>query len=251
LEEGLLFIETRSDKGKIPDSTHYRRLINKEALKQKLINLNFEILYEIESAGLSIYNNENPILIRLIAKKIKEIKIKSDMEFSEFRNLKNTLDLDNAKHLLLTTHQILSDNNIPFLLIFGTLLGAYRDKNFIPYDTDIDIGLFTKYLEQVLKLINDGYFAIYGIEFLRDLTPIPFLSLKYKKDYIDLFFYVQKNEMYKCGTTSIEAYQINRGISEIEFLGIPFKTVNNIEKYLKRQYGDTWRIQIKGKHARY
>lgn len=249
LKDGLLFIEVRSDKGKVPDNTHYRRLISKDKLKQKLINLNFEILYEVESTGLSMYNKEDPVLIRFVAKKTGEIKIKSDVNFSEYYDKKNVLDPNNAKHLLLTTHQILYNNDIPFLLVFGTLLGAYRDKNFIPYDTDIDIALFAEHFELILKLIDEGYFAIYGIEFLRNL-PL-FLSLKYKKDYIDLWFYVQKDGMYRCGKWTIEMEQINQGVSEIEFLGISFKTVNNIERYLERHYRDAWRKPIQGKHARF
>ena len=65
--DGFLYIETRSDKGKKPGNDHYRRLINIDTLKSKLLRLNFEIVFESESADVSIYNNENPVLIRLIA----------------------------------------------------------------------------------------------------------------------------------------------------------------------------------------
>jgi len=65
--DGFLYIETRSDKGKKPGNDHYRRLINMGTLKSKLIRLNFEIVFESESADVSVYNNENPVLIRLIA----------------------------------------------------------------------------------------------------------------------------------------------------------------------------------------
>jgi ubiquinone/menaquinone biosynthesis C-methylase UbiE len=56
-EGGFLYIEVRSDRGKISKNIdqHYRRLINLEHLKNKLKNLNFEIITEKEDSGLSKY----------------------------------------------------------------------------------------------------------------------------------------------------------------------------------------------------
>jgi ubiquinone/menaquinone biosynthesis C-methylase UbiE len=65
--EGILCIETRSDKGKIPMDNHYRRLINLDELLNDLAG--FNILYNVEQKGLSIYNNDDPVLIRIICRK--------------------------------------------------------------------------------------------------------------------------------------------------------------------------------------
>lgn len=46
---------------------HYRRFIRKDELLRNLLTLGFTIEYEIESANLSIYGDDNPVLIRTIA----------------------------------------------------------------------------------------------------------------------------------------------------------------------------------------
>ena len=79
-ENGLMFIEVRSihdhlfNKGiKISDiefiDTHYRRFHKKDELLLKLKNIGFDIIYDIESNGFSKFNNDDPVLIRVIARK--------------------------------------------------------------------------------------------------------------------------------------------------------------------------------------
>lgn len=71
-------------------------------------------------------------------------------------NAKETIWLD----ALVSVTKVLNDNNIPYFLDMGTLLGAIRDKSFIPWDNDIDIGVnpekgFT--MECIIELSNEIY----------------------------------------------------------------------------------------------
>ena len=50
--------------------------------------------------------------------------------------------------------------NFPIYLMYGTLLGAIRDKDYIPHDTDVDVGYLSSFnkeedvLAERLELIN-------------------------------------------------------------------------------------------------
>lgn len=80
LDGGLFLLEARSlndpmfKKGDaLSDTenftTHYRRYMDLDKFTDKLENLGFEILFEIEDKDLAPYKDDNPYVIRIIAKK--------------------------------------------------------------------------------------------------------------------------------------------------------------------------------------
>ena len=72
---GKIYIEARSDKGELPDISHYRRLINKDELVDTLLYDSFKIIFIEEGRGFSKTKTEDPVLIRIVAiNKYKEVK---------------------------------------------------------------------------------------------------------------------------------------------------------------------------------
>jgi SAM-dependent methyltransferase len=80
-DNGSLLIEARSvndklfGKGKPAErdafiTDHYRRFIRKHELIEELKQIGFEIEEDIESKGLAIHKDEDPVVIRIIARKI-------------------------------------------------------------------------------------------------------------------------------------------------------------------------------------
>lgn len=78
---GCFFLEARSVKdpmykqGKALSETenftnHYRRFMNLDKIISKLESRNFEIIFKIEDKDLAVYKDDNPYLIRVIAKKL-------------------------------------------------------------------------------------------------------------------------------------------------------------------------------------
>lgn len=80
-DDGLFFIEARSVKDEIFGrgekvgrnayvyNEHYRRFIEMEDLVKNLEQFGFEVVYARENDNWAVYRNENPVVVRVIAKK--------------------------------------------------------------------------------------------------------------------------------------------------------------------------------------
>ena len=67
--------------------------------------------------------------------------------------LLNIKDVQNMQlELMKKLHNFMQSNNLNYYLIAGSSLGAARHKGFIPWDDDIDIGLFREDYERFIKL---------------------------------------------------------------------------------------------------
>ena len=74
--------------------------------------------------------------------------------------MKRIEDIHEVQNILLNIakefHQICVDNNIPYYMLDGTMLGAVRHKGFIPWDDDMDFGVERKYLPILEKIFNEN-----------------------------------------------------------------------------------------------
>lgn len=71
---GLFLLEARSLKdenlAKTFGTGHFRRYLDYDAIVNQIERLNFKVLEKVESQGLSPYKDEDPFLIRIVAKKL-------------------------------------------------------------------------------------------------------------------------------------------------------------------------------------
>jgi len=119
------------------------------------------------------------------------------------RTFYNQTNVKKAIKLLKTVTNELEKNNIEYYLDFGTLLGAVRDKGFIPWDHDLDISLLNeedfKKIPKILKNIRLKYgYRPYMWTFKESLEKIKRGRLKRNKKFKDIDVYF----------TDINNYQI-------------------------------------------
>ena len=59
--------------------------------------------------------------------------------------------------------KVCTNNDIPYFMLGGTMLGAIRHKGFIPWDDDMDFGVPAEKYESLLKALKDELPQKYGV----------------------------------------------------------------------------------------
>lgn len=88
--------------------------------------------------------------------------------------------------MLLEFDEFCKKHNIHYWLDGGTLMGAVRHKGFIPWDDDIDLGIFRKDYNKLIEILNQNETDFY----LHSNKTTPFLKIKHKGSdliFLDLF----------------------------------------------------------------
>ena len=108
----------------------------------------------------------------------------------------NNKELSDLEDLLLEFKRYSDENNIPYFLIGGTLIGTVRHGGLMPLDDDIDVGILAKDSNLFQTYKNEHYYT----EAMYD--PFNFGFKLYKKVYksskkmfIDILVFEEKNGM--------------------------------------------------------
>jgi len=155
------------------------------------------------------------------------------------------MDPDAARTVLVEVKKILDQLGVIFFLRQGTCLGAIRDKGFIPWDDDLDLGSviglhgFTE--EQVDPVIlafkELGYYT--KLERYQEYLYIAMMKSNIRIDWT-CYRIVGDNIIHFPGVP-IPIHLITR-LKEIEFAGATFLVPNPPGDYLAAKYGPNWVI---------
>ena len=138
----------------------------------------------------------------------------------------------------------LKNHNIDSCLIFGTLLGAVRDKSLIPHDHDDDIFVFEKDKQLFTKkLIVD--LEKQGMKIMRITDEGHTISFYRNGYYVDISFGIKKeNGNYQWREVEMDGYFFKKFDKVTMFNGDVYNTLNDSVKFLEKTYGD-WETPIK------
>lgn len=150
-----------------------------------------------------------------------------------------------AKETLFAVADALDSLNIPFFLICGTALGAFRDHDFCRLDSDIDLGVLCEDIEgredELLKTCTAFGLSARWIENGDPLHRA--FSVKRPGVHADIVgFRKAGSERYIRDSHRRYALVYSSYLLEnarpIEFLGRTFRIPNPPETYLRREYGE-------------
>ena len=180
---------------------------------------------------------------------IKKLNEKANIELDSKRS--NLLKENFEEILNVVYSSDLKDYNI--WLDFGTLLGYYRENDFISHDLDMDFGVQVSSFEEfeVIEkhLINNGFNRTKEFYFNKKLVE---LSYSYKGLNVDFIIYNKENDRVSSDTiffmtnalgnpTRYEVYHYEipfSGLKGCYFKGIKVKVPENTQEYLRTLYGE-------------
>lgn len=123
-------------------------------------------------------------LYRPMIKIINQIKFKQQVR----KMRKNGLEM------LSMADKAFNSMGVKAFLSFGTLLGAYRDKGFIAYDPDVDLGVLDANLpENMIEVMAKYGFHLHKQNFIQTTGKVIEDTYIYKGIHLDVFHYFEEN----------------------------------------------------------
>lgn len=119
------------------------------------------------------------------------------------------------------TIKILTRHEIPYMITFGTLLGAVRHKDFIPWDDDFDLFLFSDSYDKALKVLEEELPERFFVEYFHN-EPLYFHAYAHVKD---------KNTLCYCSQYPQDGIYSNNGLS-VDLYRLTEMTEGELEAFL-------------------
>lgn len=152
--------------------------------------------------------------------------------------------------------ECMNNKDIVYWLEFGTLLGAYRDGDFVPNEIDIDMGVNLNDAQNIYHALIEA-----GFRLVREFHVVGENGLEQTYEYngvtIDLMFFYEydgkmwcngsvitpkspKNKIFTHAVTS--HYYEPFSCSRMNFKGIDVSIPSNTEHHLIEIFGDSFRV---------
>lgn len=213
----------------------------------------------------------SPVVIKLanIAAKIPGVKKLFKPCYYKYKDRinsnRNTQFHKNGLRVLELFDKVMSENNIPYTVFAGTLLGAVREKGFIAHDCDIDTAVFYSDSPKNMSdlLISRGFKLRHRFTIENGTKG---MEESYEKDNVTLdVFYIYEDEdslTYQCdfhpekntvtwedsmnkfgfvGSRRLE-FPVSHSFIRLPFVTISVNAIDNYAQWLSCRYGRTYMI---------
>jgi hypothetical protein len=151
---------------------------------------------------------------------------------------------------------------IPWVVMGGIVLGYARYKDIMPWDTDLDIGIFADISytqwESVKKALSEqGYKKWNTPKSTAKRNEVNDFSCAFRKTHIDLLIFHKSKGFYICAPKTkfnlryIEKAEWFDEIQFVDFLGDKYPMPNYIEDFVTAQYGPNWKTNVVKDHSKY
>lgn len=188
----------------------------------------------------------NSIAQRILKSKPRYIEY--DFDNRELRRTlegKTQMQRDIAMINLLDFRRVALKHGLHFWLMFGTLLGSVRERNFIEHDTDTDLAVSVSDQEALIATLSE--LLANGFDLIRTKEPDDLVTIMRNDEYIDIGIFRSRRDLkgkrYNIYQNHVEYGEVFRSFIEIEFLNTKFYIPKNFELLLSRWYGDDWDIK--------
>lgn len=170
--------------------------------------------------------------------------------------------LDILRKMCFDLDKLFTENNLVYWIDSGTLLGAVRHQDIIPWDDDCDIVILEENLNKLLNLkekINKLGYDIIFWKFVYKIFPLngdkinSEFNFPYKFPFVDIFVFKKENDKY-IGVSDLVRATWPNGYYNLEevfplkrykFNNFTLMGPNNPIPYLDRLYGKDWNTIVK------
>ncbi len=145
------------------------------------------------------------------------------------------------------------DEVIDLFVCYGTLLGIYRDGNFIEYDDDMDMLIILEnkinvddVANKLVKELEKKELKVHVAKTNKEKIPFIQVFDKDHKVWTDIFIgFIEKDEV-SLPMQNVNYYNIPKNLlfpcQQFEFGGFSLNVPNNIPEFLEYRYGKNWEI---------
>jgi len=181
-------------------------------------------------------------------------KKETNENFNKVRD-RTSQELQVRKYEFLKICKILDDLEVEYFLQTGILLGAVRNNDFIPWDWDIEISVFSNnfapHVDNVANKLRESDFKIKNINRKTKEIKIDFLG-KYPENVTGYTIfgwnYSKIKDCYWRKEFIVPSKFLNR-FSQITFFGRKFNCPYKPEEYLTHAYGN-WRKPLRSSNKK-